>query len=81
MDVSYIVFSISIVCGIFALPVALRGIRKLLSILLKAKEHQEEKQRLQRIEDAKKKLKETLDSGNLSDLINAANDLGKEKRK
>lgn len=81
MEISYIVFAGIIVCGISALPLVLSGVRKLFAMFLKVKEHEEEKQHQQKIENAKDELKEVLDSGDLSDLINVANKLGNKQKK
>ena len=81
MDVSYIVFAGIIVVGISALPLVLRGVYKILKMFFQYKEKQEEKIAAEKISDAENKLKIVTDSGNISDLINAANELGDTKKK
>lgn len=81
MDVSYIVFAGIIVAGISALPLVLRGVYKILKMFFQYKEKQDEKIAAEKISDAENKLKIATDSGNISDLINAANELGDTKKK
>lgn len=81
MDVSYIVFVGIIVAGISALPLVLRGVYKILKMFFQYKEKQDEKIAAEKISDAENKLKIATDSGNISDLINAANELGDTKKK
>ena len=79
MDVSYIVFAGIIVAGISVLPLVLRGIYKIFKMIVRCKEKQEEKIDKQEISNLKDKLKIAVNSGSLSDLINAADDLGDKK--
>ena len=80
MDVSYIVFAGIIVAGISALPLVLRGVYKILKMFFRYKEKQDEKIAAEKISNAKDEMKIAIDSGNLSDLINAANELGDTKK-
>lgn len=80
MDVSYIVFAGIIVAGISALPLVLRGVYKILKMFFQYKEKQEEKLHQENISNAKDKLKETVDSGNLSELIDTVNNLGNKQQ-
>lgn len=80
MDVSYIVFAGIIVAGISALPLVLRGVYKLLKAFLQYKDKQDEKLHAQSVSEAKNELKTAVDSGSLSDLIDAANNLGNKKQ-
>lgn len=81
MDISIVVFAGIIVSGIFALPVAVRSINKLLKTFLNYKNKQEQKQQEQKIEQTKDELKTTIDNGSLSDLFNVADKLGNDKEK
>ena len=80
MDISYIVFAGIIVAGISALPLVLRGLYKILKMFFQYKEKQEEKLKNEKISDAKDELKETINHGNLSDLIDAANNLSNKQQ-
>lgn len=81
MDISIIVFAGIVVCGISTLPLVFRSARKLFKEYVHYKNKQEQKKQEQKIEEKKDELKETVNNGNLSDLINAADKLGKENNK
>jgi len=81
MDISIVVFAGIIVSGIFALPIAVRSIQKLLKTFFDYKNKQEQKQQEQKIEQTKDELKETINNGNLSDLFDIADKLGNDKEK
>ena len=79
MEISIIVFSGIVVCGIAAIPLILKGSHVLFRDYMKYDEVQEDKQNKQEVSDAKDKLKIAADSGTLADLVNAAKELGDKK--
>ena len=81
MDSSLIVFAGIILGGLLVLPISLKGIHRLVKDYFKFQEHKEEKIQNAKIEDSKDELKKITDSGNLSELIDAANKLGDNKKK
>lgn len=81
METSYIVFAGIVLCGIWGLPLVLKGLHRLAKDYFKFQDHKEEKIQNAKIEDTKEDLKQVVDSGNLSELIDAANKLGKENSK
>jgi len=81
METSYIVFAGIVLGGILGLPLVLKGIHRLVKDYFKFQEHKEEKIQNQKIEETKNDLKKITNSGNLSELIDAANKLGEENKK
>lgn len=81
METSYIVFAGIVLGGILGLPLVLNGVHRLVKDYFKFQEHKEEKIQQSKIEEAKEDLKNTIDSGNLSELIDAASKLGENKKK
>ena len=81
METSYIVFAGIVLCGILGLPLVLKGLHRLVKDYFKFQEHKEEKIQNQKIEETKDDLKKITNSGNLSELIDAANKLGDNKKK
>lgn len=81
MNISYIVFAGIIVAGISVLPLILKGIHRLFKDYVHYVDKEEEKIQNQKIEETKNDLKETIDNGSLSDLFDAANKLGQNKKK
>lgn len=81
METSYIVFTGIIVAGFFALPFTLRGMHKLAKDFFRYSDHKEEKLQSEKVDNSKTDLKEVINSGTLSDLLDATKKLGDEKNK
>jgi len=81
MEISYIVFAGIVVCGICALPLALRSFHKIMKEYLKHKRDKEKKLQQEKVDEDKKDLKQVVSSGTLSDLLDAAKQLGDDKKK
>ena len=81
MSTSTISLLIIIVIGIGLIPFATNGIHTLFKDYMKLEEHKETKKTNQKIEETKSKLKETVDSGNLANLIEVMKELKEEESK
>ena len=81
METSYIVFTGVIVAGLFVLPFTLRGMHKLAKDFFRYSDHKEEKFQNEKIDTSKTDLKDIVNSGTLSDLLDATKKLGDEKKK
>ena len=81
MTTSYIVlFGIILYC-LLKIPSILNGICELYKMFLNHKKEQKIEQQNKKIESIKNDLKETINSGDLQDLINVSKELGELKKK
>lgn len=81
METSWIVLAGIVVCGLCALPLSLKGLHKLAKDFFRYQEHKEEAAHNKKIEASKDDLKKITENGTLSQLIDAAKQLGDEKKK
>lgn len=77
-----ILLILSIVLGLRTIfPSFLDKLHKLFKDYLKYRDLVKEEKKQQRIEEKQKELKEAIDNGDLSDLINTTKELGRETKK
>lgn len=81
MNNSLIIFAGIVACCLAAMPFAARGVHLIFKDIFKYKDYKKHEENEKEIEEKKDDLKETVDSGNLSDLLNVAKELGDKKKK
>lgn len=81
MDNSLIIFAGIVACCLATMPFAARGVHLIFKDIFKYKDYKKHEEVEKEVDKKKDELKETLDSGDLSDLLNAAKELGDKKKK